>query len=91
MKIKLYWRREPQCPFCERAKDLLASREIEHELIEIGVDISRDEVKEKYPQAKTVPVVVINDRYIGGFTELKDFITSNNVIGENYGNTRDKF
>lgn len=91
MKIKVYWRREPQCPFCERAKDLLATREIEHELIEIGVDISRDEVKAKFPQATTVPVVTVNDRYIGGFTELQNFITTNNATGENYGNPRDKF
>ncbi len=74
MKIKVYWRREPRCPYCERAKDILSSLAIAHELIEIGVDISRDEVKSRFPQATTVPVVVIDGEYIGGFTELKQHL-----------------
>lgn len=74
MKITLYWRASPPCPFCKQAKELLAERGIPHESIEIGVDISRDAVKSLFPQATTVPVVTIDGEYIGGFTELKQYL-----------------
>jgi len=89
--IKLYWRAEPVCIYCVKAKTLLESREIAYESILIGEDISRAEVVRIYPFAKTLPIVVVDGNYIGGYTELQQFITANNIMGENYGNKRDNF
>lgn len=88
--ITLYWRPEPVCPYCEKAKKLLASREIEYQSIVIGQDISRGDLIAKFPQAQTVPVVTVDGRFIGGYTELYQYVTTNKLMGENYGNKRDK-
>jgi glutaredoxin len=33
---------------------------------------NNEEIKEKYPTQKTFPVVLINEEFIGGYTELFD-------------------
>lgn len=37
-------------------------------------DFTRDEIKEKFPTAKTYPIILLDDKYIGGFVDLKEFI-----------------
>jgi glutaredoxin len=39
----------------------------EHKLT---VDFSREELLENFPNAKTFPVIVVNDRFIGGYDDM---------------------
>ena len=58
------------CPFCVRAKNLLTQKGVAFE--EINLDGKPDELdalKRKTGQM-TVPMVFINDKLIGGFSEL---------------------
>ena len=58
------------CPYCIRAKELLASKNIH--FIEIMIDnspLKREEMIEK-SQRKTVPQIFINDQSIGGCDDL---------------------
>ena len=68
--IEIYHRVTPPCPYCLKAKALVADLGVEHKLYEIGVDITRDELKAKFPLAETVPVVVVDGTWIGGYTDL---------------------
>jgi glutaredoxin len=36
-------------------------------------DVTVEEIRKRFPQAVTVPIVVIDEQYIGGYTELSDF------------------
>jgi glutaredoxin 3 len=58
------------CPYCVRAKALLAKRGIPYE----EIDVSRDEEKRTWLVAasgrRTVPQVFIDDKPIGGSDEL---------------------
>jgi glutaredoxin len=36
----------------------------------IGKDITREEFLEKFPEARTVPQIVMDDELVGGFEEL---------------------
>lgn len=70
-EIKLYiW---PHCPYCNKAKELL--RDLGHPFS--GVNIYNDmEAKNKLEAQtgqRTVPFIFIGDKFIGGYTELKEF------------------
>ena len=63
----------PDCPACEKAKNLLAEFNIQYDEIVIGRDLTKMEFQEKYgPSVKTVPQIVINGQRIGGYDALKE-------------------
>ena len=59
------------CPYCEQAKALLKQKGIQFEEKKIGDGYSREELLEAVPNARTVPQIFLDDKLIGGFTELK--------------------
>lgn len=79
--IKMYTRVSPPCSYCEAAKTLLKVKGIEYENIVVGEDITKEQLKESFPNARTFPVVLIDDNYIGGFNELRNHIFSRDVSG----------
>ena len=58
------------CDLCTAAKAVLNHENIPFTEIQIGVDISRDEVKAMYPQVVYLPVIVLDNEYLGGYNEL---------------------
>lgn len=73
MKV-VVWSKE-NCFYCHMAKGLLESEGIEFEErnIESG-KWSRADMLEAVPDAKTVPQIFYDDKYIGGFTELQEYL-----------------
>lgn len=59
------------CPFCEQAKGLLKMKGIEYEEKKIGHGYTKEQLLEAVPTARTVPQIFLDDKLIGGFTELK--------------------
>jgi glutaredoxin 3 len=59
------------CPFCDQAKALLTQKGIEFEERKIGDGYTREDLLEAIPTARTVPQIILNDEYVGGFQELK--------------------
>jgi len=62
-----------QCPFCDMAKTLLKNKGIEFEERMIGVNWTREQLLESIPQARTVPQIILNGEYIGGYDQLKTY------------------
>lgn len=60
-----------QCPYCDMAKSLLKSKEIVFEERMIGVNWTREQLLEAVPSARTVPQIILNGEYIGGYEQLK--------------------
>ena len=61
------------CPLCENAKNLLNKWGIAYD--EARVDIDRGQLKEMLQVsngARTVPQIVIDGKWIGGFTDLTE-------------------
>ena len=59
------------CPFCVRAKQLLDQKGAvyaEHDITMGGP--RRDEMRERAPQAMTVPQIFIGDIHVGGSDDL---------------------
>lgn len=59
------------CPYCVQAKALLEQQGIEYEEKKIGAEYTREQLLEAVPTARTVPQIFLDDKLIGGFTELR--------------------
>ena len=70
----IVWSKD-QCPYCEQAKALLKSRNIEFEERNIMHDWTREQLLEAVPNARTVPQIFLDDQLVGGFTELRTKLT----------------
>lgn len=68
--IEIYTK--PNCSFCNRAKKLLESNNIQYTEHKLNVTFTREQLLEKFPSAKTYPVIVVDGFNIGGYTELKE-------------------
>ena len=66
--IDIYTRTD--CSFCSSAKQFMKSRNISYNEHLVGRDLTREELIEKFPQMKTVPIIVLDGRLIGGYMNL---------------------
>jgi glutaredoxin len=62
------------CPFCDQAKALLKQKGIVYEEKKIGDGFTKEDLLESVPNARTVPQIFLDDKLIGGFTELKAYL-----------------
>ncbi len=65
------------CSFCDQAKKLLNAKGIEFEERKIGDGYTKEELLEAVPNARTVPQIFLDNKLIGGFTELKEYLDVN--------------
>lgn len=69
MKATIY--SKPDCPHCINAKDFMVGADIEYEEFVVGDDVSFEEVKSKISvEVTTVPQIWVDDKYVGGYTDL---------------------
>ncbi len=61
------------CPYCDQAKALLKQKGVVFEERKIGDGFSKEDLLESVPGARTVPQIFLDDKLIGGFTELKKY------------------
>ena len=60
------------CPFCDRAKQLLDAKQIEYTVHRIDNDPEQfAQMQRLCNNARTVPQILINNQPIGGFDDLK--------------------
>ena len=62
------------CPYCDQAKALLKNKGIPFEEKKIGDGYTKEEPLEAVPNARTVPQIFLDDKLIGGFTELNEHL-----------------
>ena len=63
---------KPQCGYCVKAKNLLVSKGIEYEERNIADGWKIQDLLEAAPNAKTMPQIWLDDKYIGGYFELEN-------------------
>jgi glutaredoxin 3 len=61
------------CPYCDQAKALLEQKGIDYEEKKIGGGYTKEQLLEAVPNARSVPQIFLDDKLIGGFTELKAY------------------
>jgi len=68
-RVELYTAR--YCPYCHAAKALLDNKGVEYKEIDITEDLVMKQRVMDELGWRTVPIILINDRLIGGFDELR--------------------
>ena len=66
--IRLYTKKP--CAYCVQAKQLLQSKGLAYEETDIGSDPRTETELIAQTGFRTLPQIFINDRFVGGFTEL---------------------
>lgn len=72
MTIEIY--SKDNCPYCDKAKNLLEMKSIDFMELKLDKDFSRDEILEWFPGVKTFPIIVVDKKHIGGYNELYDLL-----------------
>lgn len=79
MKIEIFTRATPPCPFCLNAKKWLQANNLTYTEYDVTEGDNREKAEALLGHAlKTVPQIFINDELIGGYTDLvgSDFAKS---------------
>lgn len=77
--IEIYGK--PMCPYCDKAKNLCETRGFKYTYKSLGTDYSREELMEQFPNARTVPQIVINGQKIGGYDQFTQYIDDTGYNG----------
>lgn len=68
---KIYGKKH--CPACVQAKMLASQKQLEYQYIDLTDDVNeRVRLGEQY-SVKTMPIILFEDKFIGGLTEFKEF------------------
>ena len=62
------------CTYCEQAKKLLESKGITYEERNLAEGWSVQQLHEVVPGARTVPQIFLDDKYVGGYTQLVELL-----------------
>ena len=77
--IEIYGK--PMCPFCDKAKNLCETRGFKYTYKSLGTDYTREELMEQFPNARTVPQIVINGQKIGGYDQFTQYLDDTGYNG----------
>lgn len=58
------------CAYCVQAKAQFNVRKEQYTEIQIGVDMTREDFTNVFPNVKTVPFIIINGEQVGGYDKL---------------------
>jgi glutaredoxin len=62
------------CIYCEKVKQLLEAKSFKYTEQKLDKDFTREFIKEKFPTAKTFPIVIVDGYRIGGYTEFANMV-----------------
>ena len=80
---------KPSCVYCDKAKSLLKRLGYEYKEKIVTKDLSLEQLFEALgKQVRTIPQIVIDEKHIGGYNELKEYFVDKGEInfeGEQIG------
>lgn len=72
MRIEIF--SKENCGYCTAAKNLLRNSNIPYTEQVLNIHFTRELILEKFSTAKTFPVIVVDNYYIGGYNELRKLL-----------------
>ena len=79
VRVKIYT--TTYCGYCKRAKELLKSKQIAFEEIDVTEDAAKREWLVQTTGFKTVPQIFIDEKPIGGYAQLKELLSKSGNVG----------
>lgn len=79
-KIEIYT--SQTCPYCIKAKKLLKTLGLEYQETDVtdNFDEMAQDIEKRFnKKIMTIPQIVINDKYVGGFDDLNELYKSNKL------------
>ncbi len=73
MQAEIY--SKDNCPFCDKAKLRLAK--YKPKIFMLDKDFTREEFFKKFPNAKTFPQIIIDNKHIGTYDHLDKWLAFN--------------
>ena len=73
MNVEIY--SKTNCVFCDKAKMRLANENPTIHMLD--KDYTRDDFFKKFPNARTFPQIIINNKHIGTYNELEKWLAFN--------------
>lgn len=58
------------CPYCNAAKQLLTSKNLEYQEVRIDLDLAQRDIMIEQSGRTSVPQIFINGTHVGGFDDL---------------------
>jgi len=62
------------CNWCVKAREVLNAYNMQYEYLNVGEDIGITEFLEMYPGTKTVPLIEVDGKKLGGYQELTRYV-----------------
>ena len=62
------------CPYCNKTKQMSQKSGLNYIYHQLDEDFTKEEFLERFPDAKTFPQILVDDKYIGGFTDFRDLL-----------------
>lgn len=78
--IKIY--ATESCPWCKKARALAEQHNLPYEYKIIFSDEDKQEFRRLFADAKTVPQIMWNDKYIGGYEDFAAEIENTREFGQ---------
>ncbi len=70
----------PRCSWCDKVKHMLEDTKIAVEKLDVTESDNLDNMLEVAGNVKTVPQVVIDGKYIGGYTETERYLKGKGLL-----------
>lgn len=68
------------CPYCDKVERIFQAVRIEHQVLYLDRDYSRDFFIEKFSAHSTFPQVFIDNKHIGGAKETVKYLREKKVV-----------
>ena len=62
------------CIFCEKAISLATMKGLDLTVKKLGKDFGMEDLMGQFPNARTFPQIVVDDKSIGGYTEFAELV-----------------
>jgi glutaredoxin len=72
---------KPQCPFCDKAKQICEVKGFEYTYKSLDTDYTREELLETFPDARTVPQIIVDGKKVGGYNNFMDYLEETGYNG----------
>jgi len=73
MNIEIY--SKENCVFCDKVKITL--QKYNPKIFMLDKDYNREDFFKKFPNARTFPQIIIDQKHVGGYVELKRWLDQN--------------